>query len=266
VCEVPIIKVTKWIENNNFLHSGDISKSASFNSLATSQMIAYICENDKKKDTGPSTPLPDYIEETNCQQSCSKDDDDLSSNHSFPLSCSNSDTGVYSADPTKTNQMSPYYDENQKCSCGSSLPEYLREASDQSDTGDDSSTDITVSSFSMSNLSLSSGTYQSKRPQDLPITGKYVPCVSDSDGLNLKTNGDSAPQTTNFSCNSKDDDLGLNTATTTIEISESLFGYFDLVSNKGKSEVNISSKSYQSSTNDLFELDNEIDHRITFRK
>ena len=105
MCEVPIIKVTKWIENNNFQHFGDLLKSESSDSLATSQMIVYICENDKKKSKGPCTPLPDYIEETSCQQYCRRTDDDLSSIQSLPLSCSDSDD--CSVERTKICQPSP---------------------------------------------------------------------------------------------------------------------------------------------------------------
>ncbi|XP_065909622.1 uncharacterized protein [Dysidea avara] len=270
VCEVPTIKVTKWIENNNFQHSGDLLlKSESFNSLATSQMIAYICENDKKKSKGSCTPLPDYIEETSCQQYCRRTDDDLSSIQSLPLSCS----GKCNAKPTKTSQLYPYYDENtftnsshQKSSCDGSLPEYMREAGDQSDSGDDSNTNMSGSSLSLDSISLPGSNYQSKRPQDLQINREnFMPYlsayVSDSNCLN---NSNSAPQKC-LSYISKDDlddcgdDSGLNTATTTMEPSESHFGYFELPSNKVKSEVNTTSISCQSSTSDLFELDDEVD-------
>jgi len=261
VCEVPVSKVTKWIDKNNFQNHGYLFASESFNSLATSQMIAYICENDKKKDTGPSTPLPDYIEETNCQQSCSKDDDDLSSIQSLSLSCVNK----HNCKPP-TSPLYPYYDENAlKHSAtdhlpDSTLPGYLREAGDQSDSFDDSSTDI---SDSLEFISLSGGNYQSKRPHDLQInTEKYMPYVSDS--YCLKMNSDSAPQN---SCLLKDDgnDSGLNTATTTMELSETHFGYFDLLSDKGKPEVDTASKSWHSSMSDLYECDNEIedtDHKV----
>ena len=277
VCEVPIIKVTKWIQNNNFQCSGDLLKSESSDSLATSQMIAYICENDKKKGKGPCTPLPDYIEETNSQQYCRKTNDDLNSIQSLPLSCSDSDD--CNVEPTKTSQLSPYYDENtstnnchQKSSCGGSLPEYMREAGDQSDSGDDCSTDMTGSSLSLESVSLCGSNYQSNRSQDLQInTEKYMPYMSDTNCL--KMNSNSASQSTSLSCLSIadcGDDSGLNTATTTMELSETHFGYFDLLSDKKKCEVDAASESCQSSTSDLFGLDDEIDdtdHKVaTFGK
>ena len=51
VCEMPTSKVTKWINNNDFQHSASIlQQSNSFNSLATSEMIAYIRKEGKNKD------------------------------------------------------------------------------------------------------------------------------------------------------------------------------------------------------------------------
>jgi len=259
VCEVPVSKVTEWIENNNFQHSGYLLESKSFNSLATSQMITYICENDKKKGKGSCTPLPDYVEETSCQQYCRKTDDDLRSIQSLPsLSCVNHNCNVK---PTQTSPLYPYYDRNaftnsdhMSSNCGGSLPKHLREAGHQNGSDGSSSIDI---SPSLDSTSLSGINYQSKRPQDLQInTEKYMPYISDSNCL--KMNSDSAPQ---ISCVSKDDDddSGLNTATTTMELSETQFGYCDILSDKVKCEVDTASKSCQSSTSNLFECDSEID-------
>ena len=263
VCEVPILKVTKWIESNDFQHSGGLLKTKSFDSLATSQMIAYICENDKKKIKAPCTALPDYIEQTSCQQSFSKADD-LSSIHSLPLSCADKQNCSVS---TKANQMYPYFDENTftnnnhlESGSHNSLPEYMREAGDQTDSSDDSSTDISHSSLSLDAVSLPGGKYQSKRPQDLQLRNdNFMPYVSDSDCLRM--NSDLHPKIKRSSYVSKDtlddcgDDSGLNTATTTMELGESHFGYYDLLSNK--SEADFTSGSCQSSASDLFELDDD---------
>ena len=268
VCEVPVSKVTKWIENNNFQHSGYSLASKSFNSLATSQMITYICENDKRKGNDSCTLLPDYIEETNCQQYRRKTDDDLKSIQSLPpLSCVNHNCNLK---PTQTSPLYPFYNGNALTNidhlpsdCGGSSPKYLREAGHQSGSDGGSSIDM---SLSLDSTSLSGITYQSKRPQDLQInTEKYMPYVSDSNCL--KTNSDFAPQ---ISCKDDDDDSGLNTATTAMELSETQFGYFDILSDKVKPEVDTASNSCQSSTSNLFVCDSEIDdtdHRVvTFSK
>ena len=263
VCEVPILKVTKWIENNDSLHPGDLLNTKSFDSLATSQMIAYICENDKKKIKAPCAPLPDYIEQTSCQQSFSKVDD-LSS---IQRSCSDSDD--VSVHQSTTSQLCPYYDEStvkkevqQKDSFSSSLPGYMREVGDQTDNSDDSSTDMSNSSLSLDCLSLPGGNYHCKRPQDLQLTKEqYMPYVTNSNCSKMSC--DPVPQATNLSCLSKNDlddcgdDSGLNTATTTMELSESHFGYYGLPSDEFNSEADVLSKSCQSSTSDLFELDDD---------
>ena len=50
VCEMPTSKVIKWINETDFQHSGNmLQQSNSFNSLATSEMIAYICKEGKNK-------------------------------------------------------------------------------------------------------------------------------------------------------------------------------------------------------------------------
>ena len=282
VCEAPISKVTKWIENNDFQHSGDLLKAKSFDSLATSQMIAYICENDKKKINTPCAPLPDYIEQASCQQSSKADD--LSSIQSLPLSSSDSDDG--SVHQSTTSQLCPYYDEStvkkeghQKDSCpyydestakkedhqkdsSSSLPEYIREAGDQNDSSDEFSSDMSNSSLSLDCLSLPSANYQSKRPQDLQLTKEqYMPYVTDSNCLKMSC--DPVPQATNLSCLSKNDlddcgdNSGLNTATTTMELSDTHFGYYGLLSDEVNSEADVLSKSCQSSISNLLELDDD---------
>ena len=51
VCEMPVNKVMKWIDNNDFQHSTNmLQQSNSFDSLATSEMIAYICKEGKNGD------------------------------------------------------------------------------------------------------------------------------------------------------------------------------------------------------------------------
>ena len=50
VCEMPVNKVKRWIDNNDFKHNGDGLLSNSYNSLATSQMFAYICKDEKENN------------------------------------------------------------------------------------------------------------------------------------------------------------------------------------------------------------------------
>ena len=48
VCEMPVSKVMKWIDNNDFKQSTDVlQQTSSFHSLPTSEMIAYICKKGK---------------------------------------------------------------------------------------------------------------------------------------------------------------------------------------------------------------------------
>ena len=47
---MPVVKVMKWIDNNDFKHSADmLQQSSSFRSLTTAEMIAYISKKGKQK-------------------------------------------------------------------------------------------------------------------------------------------------------------------------------------------------------------------------
>ena len=68
-----------------------------------------------------------------------------------------------------------YYDENtsknsnhQKRNHGGSLPEYMREAGNQSDSGDDSSADMSDSPLSLDSISLPGSNYQSTEKATRP--------------------------------------------------------------------------------------------------
>ena len=51
VCEMPASKVIKWINNNDFQQSTNmLQQSSSFHSLATTEMMAYICKEGKSAD------------------------------------------------------------------------------------------------------------------------------------------------------------------------------------------------------------------------
>ena len=62
VCEIPVNKVKRWIDNNDFKQNEDVLRSESFHSLATSQMFAYIHKHDKNKQV--SSALLGYIDNT----------------------------------------------------------------------------------------------------------------------------------------------------------------------------------------------------------
>ena len=62
VCEIPVNKVKRWIDNNDFKQNEDVLRSESFHSLATSQMFAYIHKHDKNKQA--SSALLGYIDNT----------------------------------------------------------------------------------------------------------------------------------------------------------------------------------------------------------
>ena len=48
VCEMPASKVKKWINNNDFQQSANmLQQSVSFHSLATTEMMVYICKEGK---------------------------------------------------------------------------------------------------------------------------------------------------------------------------------------------------------------------------
>ena len=60
VCEMPVNKVKRWIDGNDFYVNG---KSNSFHSIATSQMFAYIRKESKINKELSSESLPDYIDD-----------------------------------------------------------------------------------------------------------------------------------------------------------------------------------------------------------
>ena len=62
VCEIPVNKVKRWIDDNDFKQNEDALRSESFQSLATSQMFAYIHKHDNNKQD--SSMLLGYIDDT----------------------------------------------------------------------------------------------------------------------------------------------------------------------------------------------------------
>ena len=149
VCEIPVNKVKRWIDDNDFKQNEDALRSESFQSLATSQMFAYIHKHDKTNGKQLSMELlDDYI-------------DDIQMENHLESVCSNINDEVYE---TSNCLVSSYIDEahlNQKsyltstnsCQCNSyceestafnnlshpnpchnSLPDYIEESSCQIDT------------------------------------------------------------------------------------------------------------------------------------
>ena len=73
VCEMPASKVIKWINNNDFQQSANVlQQSNSFHSLATTEMMAYICnegKNDKKWLCGEGNRLQaEKLDNISCSQ------------------------------------------------------------------------------------------------------------------------------------------------------------------------------------------------------
>ena len=80
VCEMPVNKVKRWIDNNDFKRNEDGLLSNSYNSLATSQMFAYICKDENKNNEGLfSGLLTGYIDDVQMDKHVeySKTDDDI---------------------------------------------------------------------------------------------------------------------------------------------------------------------------------------------
>ena len=62
MCEIPVDKVKRWINNSFLKQSGDALRSDSFHSIATSQMFAYICKDDESNKKHEL--LPGHIDDT----------------------------------------------------------------------------------------------------------------------------------------------------------------------------------------------------------
>ena len=80
VCEIPANKVKRWIDNNDFKCNGDGLLSNSYNSLATSQMFAYICKDENENSEGLfSGLLAGYIDDVQMDKHLeySKTDNDI---------------------------------------------------------------------------------------------------------------------------------------------------------------------------------------------
>ena len=135
VCELPVNKVLKWIDNNNDFHLN--GKSNSFLSIATSQMFAYIHKDDKIAKDLSSETSADYIDELQLNEQVESDCNNA---------CEESTKGLFSyMDDTHLNQkahlskissceFNPYYDENAVFNnlvhlnhSHTSLPGYIKE-------------------------------------------------------------------------------------------------------------------------------------------
>ena len=101
VCEMPVNKVKRWIDDNDFKQNGDLLRSESFQSIATSQMFAYIRKDDKNEQE----LLVDYI-------------DDIQLDKHLQSVCNNTSNEVNKINPeaqsTENNgcEFNPYCDEN----------------------------------------------------------------------------------------------------------------------------------------------------------
>ena len=80
-CEAPVNKVKRWIDSNDFKQNEDVLRSESFQSLATSQMFAYIHKHGKNNNKQLSIELlDDYIDDTqmeHLESVCSKINDKM---------------------------------------------------------------------------------------------------------------------------------------------------------------------------------------------
>ena len=128
---MPVNKVKRWIDNNDFKQNGDVLRSESFQSIATSQMFAYI-RKDGKNNNNEQELLADYIDDIQldkhlqsvCNDTCSegnKTNDSLLSlcvdktniNPEAHLTRNQSrEFNPYCDENTVFNDANPYYDEN----------------------------------------------------------------------------------------------------------------------------------------------------------
>ena len=136
VCEMPVNKVKKWIDNNDFHLNG---KSSSFHSIATSQMFAYICKDDK---INSSESLTDYIDDVQLDKQlesiCGNAYNERNKNANSLVSLYVDETHLnQKVHLTRTNssEINPYCDENAVFNnvlhlshSHTSLPDYIEES------------------------------------------------------------------------------------------------------------------------------------------
>ena len=115
VCEMPVNKVKRWIDGNDFKQNGDALRSESFHSIATSQMFAYIRKDDKNSNKQDSSELlADYIDDVQLDEHLKSDtcNEVNKTSHSLLSLCV--DEIQPEAHLTRNNscEFNPYYDEN----------------------------------------------------------------------------------------------------------------------------------------------------------
>ena len=139
VCEMPVSKVTKWIDSNDFHLNG---KSSSFHSIATSQMFAYIRKDGKINKELSSESLADYIDDLQmdkqldsvCNNSCNEANRNDNSLLSLYVDESNLNQNAHLT-RTSSCEINPYCDENTAFNnlshlthSHNSLPDYIEES------------------------------------------------------------------------------------------------------------------------------------------
>ena len=139
VCEIPVNKVKRWIDDNDFRLNG---KSSSFQSIATSQMFAYIRKDDKISKELSSESLADYVDdiqldkqlESVCNRTCNEGNKNSNSLISLYVDEAHLNQEAHL---TKTNssEINPYCDENavfnnvlHPSHSHTSLPDYMEES------------------------------------------------------------------------------------------------------------------------------------------
>ena len=177
VCEMPVSKVMKWIENNDFQQSRDALKSDSFHSLATSEMFAYICKDVKKNSNKElsSELLPDCFDEMQMDKKIESVCNDTFDGY---VDESNLNQKVIRANSC---QLNPYCDEStvfnkpsQLNHSHSSLPNYVEENSIL--CGKNKKLQKSSSSISLDLLTLS------QYPARVPTAGNL--CISEDNHTN----------------------------------------------------------------------------------
>ena len=174
---MPVSKVMKWIDNNNFQQSRDALKSDSFHSLATSEMFAYICKDVKENSNKElsSELLPDCFDEMQMDEKLESACNDTSDGY---VDESNLNQKV-----TRTNscQLNPYCDEStvfnkpsQLNHSHSSLPNYVEE--NRILCSKNKKSQKSLSSISLDSLTLS------QYPARVPTAGNL--CISEDNHTN----------------------------------------------------------------------------------
>ena len=193
VCEIPVNKVKRWIDNNDFKQNEDALRSESFHSLATSQMFAYIHKHDKNNNKQLSVELlDDYIDDTqmeHLESVCSNINDKVYETSNCLLSSyvdeSHLNQSAYLA-TTNSCQCNSYCEESTAFNnlphpnpCHNSLPDYIEESSCHIDikTSQKCLSSISYDSLPLNHIEIPDKRYVSKdgHTSSLPA---LVPCVS----------------------------------------------------------------------------------------